>query len=144
MKNQASSKTLTDKFKSSKGNVPKKKRPAPFSIRLTEDERAYLSQKAGSRPLATYIRDQLLGDMAEKRRVHRNPSINDKQVAALLAKLGQSRIPNNLNQLAKAANCGTLDISENIEQELRDAYAAVIEMRKALFIALGFRSEGKI
>lgn len=39
---------------------PKKRnRPAPFPIRFSADERAYLERKAGNRPLGTYIRSQL-------------------------------------------------------------------------------------
>lgn len=112
----------------------------PFSIRLTPSEKAYLTQKAGSRPLGAYIRQELLGNRANSRRKERKPKIDEKQVAALLAELGQSRIPSNLNQLAKAANTGTLGTTEVVEQQLHDACGAVLAMREALFIALGLRS----
>ena len=65
-----------------------------------------------------------------------------QKISALLAGLGQSRIPNNLNQLAKAANCGTLETSEHVEKQLEEACAAVLAMREALFIALGLRCGG--
>lgn len=120
--------------------VSTKSRPAPFSLRLTAEERAYLEAKAGNQPLGGYIRSQLLGKMNTPRRSFRKPKTDEKQVAALLHELGQSRIPSNLNQLAKAANCGTLDVSEDVEEQLRMASAAVIAMREALFIALGLRS----
>lgn len=121
----------------------RKKRPAPFCLRLTPDERAYLERKAGNRPLGTYIRERLLGDRAEKRRKQRRPTMKQEQYAALLAALGSSRMSSNLNQLAKAANTGTLDVSKNLEQQLEDACGAVLEMRKALFMALNLRLEGK-
>ncbi len=117
-----------------------KETPTPFSIRLTPSEKAYLTQKAGSRPLGAYIRETLLGKQANSRRKERKPKVDEKQVAALLAELGQSRIPSNLNQLAKAANMGTLGPSEETRQQLQDACGAVLAMREALFIALGLKS----
>jgi hypothetical protein len=92
--------------------------------------------------LGAYIRGELLGQTASPRRKQRQPKVDEKQVAALLAGLGASRIPSNLNQLAKHANMGTLDASEDITQQLQDACAAVMAMREALFIALGLRSGG--
>lgn len=118
------------------------KRPSPFCIRLSPDERAYLEQLAGNRPLGAYIREQLLGDQAEKRRELRSPKIEQEQYAALLAALGHSHLSSNLNQLAKSANMGTLDVSQDIERQLQEAYDTVLEMRKALFMALGLKSGG--
>ncbi len=123
-------------------SVKTKKRASPFCIRLTPDERAYLEHLAGNRSLSAYIRERLLGDRAEKRQELRSPQIHQEQYAALLAALGQSRLSSNLNQLAKSANIGTLDVSEDIEQQLQDAYGAVLEMRKALFMALGLKCKG--
>ena len=135
---------LSDAFQATSGTsqaeVPRK-RPSPFCIRLTPDERAYLKRLAGNRPLGAYIREQLLGSRAEKRRELRRPQIEQEQYAALLAALGQSRLSSNLNQLAHSANMGTLDVSQDIEQQLQDAYGAVLEMRKALFMALGLKPE---
>ncbi|MCG6867434.1 MAG: hypothetical protein LJE91_01515 [Gammaproteobacteria bacterium] len=119
----------------------RKKPPSPFSIRLSEDERAYLIQQAGSRPLGAYIRSRLLGDRAEKRRTFRKPKIDDKQIAQVLAALGASRLSSNLNHLAKSANMGTLDVSRNVEQELEDACGAVLAMRDALLMALGLKTD---
>lgn len=108
----------------------------PFSIRLTAAERAQLKRQAGRRPLGQHIRTVLLGDGASKRQVSRRPQIDDQQLAALLFGLGQSRLSSNLNQLAKSANMGTLDVDEDIRRELQHACAAVIAMREALLIAL--------
>jgi len=126
-----------------KSTVRTKKVYSPFSIRFSEEERSYLEQLAGNRPLGAYIRERLLEKKAEKRRVLRKPSIEDEQYAALLAALGQSRLSSSLNQLAKQANTGTLDISENIEQQLQDAYHTILAMREALFIALKLKSGGE-
>ena len=119
----------------------RKKPPSPFSIRLSEAERAYLVRQAGNRPLGTYIRSRLLGGKAEKRRTFRKPKVDDKQIAQVLAALGASRLSSNLNQLAKSANMGTLDVSRNVEQELQDACGAVLAMRNALLTALGLKTD---
>ena len=122
-----------------------KKRPAPYSLRLTPDELAYLKKLAGNRSLASYIRAELLDDRAEKRSHDlRSPQIEQEQYAALLAAMGKSRMSSNLNQLAHSANIGALDVSQDIEQQLQDAYGAVLEMRKALFMALGLKCGGKL
>ncbi len=108
----------------------------PFSIRLSAEERAWLQQQAGNRPLGAYCRDILLGSRAEKRIELRQPKLDSEQYATLLAALGQSRLSSNLNQLAKSANIGTLDVSQNIEEQLEEAYMAVLAMRDALIKAL--------
>ncbi len=121
-------------------SAPAAKPTSPFSLRLTAQERAYLEQMAGNRPLGGYIREQLLGSYADKRVLVRKPKIEDSQYAVLLAQLGHSHLSSNLNQLAKAANTGSLDVSENVEAQLEEAYAAVIAMRDALFTALGLKA----
>jgi len=137
--------TLSDAFHhaipgASTPPVRKKNTYSPFSIRFSEEERSYLEQQAGNCPLGAYIRDELLGDKAQKRRTMRKPAIEDGQYATLLASLGQSRLSSNLNQLAKHANTGTLDVSGDIEQQLQDACKAIFAMREALFVALRLRS----
>ncbi|NQZ09420.1 MAG: plasmid mobilization relaxosome protein MobC [Algicola sp.] len=129
-------------FEDVAGEPAQKQEAVPFCIRLTPDEKAYLKHKAGSRPLGRYIRGELLGKQAAPRRHLRQPKTDEKQVATLLAQLGASRIPNNLNQLAKHANMGTLDTSDDIEQQLQEACEAVVTMRDMLFVALGLRCGG--
>ena len=111
----------------------------PVPIRFTESELAYLKRMAGKKPLSTFCREKLLGDKAEKRKAARAPRLDDGQYAALLAALGQSHLSSNLNQLAKHANMGTLDVSEDVETQLQEAYLAVLAMRDALITALGIK-----
>ena len=89
--------------------------------------------------LGAYIRSELLGDKAVKRRVLRKPQVNDQKLALVLSALGESRLSQNLNQLAKHANMGTLDVSDNVNQQLEDACIAVASMREVLMAALGHR-----
>ena len=59
-------------------------------------------------------------------------------MAQVLGRLGALRLSNNLNQLAKAANTGSLIITPEIETTLRNAYAEIRWMRQQLMQALGF------
>tara|TARA_B100000953_G_scaffold206126_1_gene170060 strand:+ start:254 stop:685 length:432 start_codon:yes stop_codon:yes gene_type:complete len=121
--------------------VPTVKEEAlPFCLRLTPSERSFLEHHAGSRPLGKYMRYVLLGDNVTPRRKQRKPKIDEKLAAALLSEIGQSHIPSNLNQLARHANMGTLDLPDEVERQLQEACAAVLAMREALFVALGLQS----
>ena len=145
LENAQSLQGLTDAFSGASSDDTRPlttKRPSPFCIRLTPDERAFLEEKAGNRPLGAYIRSQLLGDKQAIRRQVRKPGIEKAQYAELLAALGHSHLSSNLNQLAKHANHGTLGVADQVEEQLQEAYEAILEMRKALFMALGLKSGG--
>jgi hypothetical protein len=111
--------------------------PAPFSLRLTAQERASLLQEAGHTPLGAYIRLKLLGEAARPRRAVRQPIHDEKALAQLLGELGRARLANNLNQLAKAANSGSLAVTPETEKALHDACQDVEWMRERLIVALG-------
>lgn len=112
-------------------------KPKPFAIRLTSEERRLLESRAGRMPLGAYIRECALGSHARKRRVSRAVHVDDKAVAKLLATLGRSHLSSNLNQIAKAANIGTLAMTPDLEAELQEACADIRAMRSLLVEALG-------
>ena len=150
MKALSSSNTLESLVKAFEGaaSAPTKRKPksqqtSPFSMRLSTEERKFLEEHAGSQSWASYIKERVFGEQDSKRKSRRRPRIEDKELASALSGLGHSHLASNLNQLARHANMGTLDVSEDIERQLGEAYGAVIEMRKALFMALGFRLEDK-
>lgn len=122
--------------------VKRQETPPPFSLRLTFEEKALLRQQAGTMPLGAYIRMRLFGETATQRRSYRSPVRDDKVLAQLLGELGKARLANNLNQLAKAANSGFLDVTPETESELQAACAAVKAMRHALIAALGLEVNG--
>ena len=86
------------------------KKTPPFSLRLTFEERARLEELAGDMPLGAYIRRKVFdGQGLKKKRARarsRRPIKDEQKLAQVLAMLGQSRIANNLNQLAKS--CGMI------------------------------------
>ena len=84
------------------------------------------------------------GKGLKKRRARsrqRRPIKDEASLSRLLAMLGQSRIANNLNQLAKLANLGTLPVMPDTEREIRRACAEIALMRRELLRALGHRSD---
>ncbi len=124
--------------------IPKKKYPAPFSMRFTEDERKTLEIAAAGRPLAAYIRWLIFKEEIPPARTRGNKPIKDhKELAKLLGALGQSRIANNINQLARAANSGSLPVNEDVRKALMEASSSVKWMRKALIRAIGLKAEDK-
>lgn len=122
-----------------------KKKLPPFSLRLTFDERARLEELAGDQPLGTYIKRKIFdGKGLEKKRARsrlRKPIKDDASLARLLGMLGGSRIANNLNQLARAANIGALPVLPDTEHDIRKACADIALMRRELLRALGHRSD---
>ncbi|HWH73027.1 MAG TPA: plasmid mobilization relaxosome protein MobC [Methylibium sp.] len=117
-------------------------RPAPFSLRLTFEERAVLEAQAGHMPLGAYIRARLLGGAAMPRKVHRRPVKDDEALARVLGALGNARLSNNLNQLARAANAGALPVTPETMQALIAACRDVRDMRAGLMAALGLDPGG--
>ena len=111
--------------------------PPPFSLRLTTEEKATLRREAGTMPLGAYIRTKLLGGATAHRRSYRSPVKDDKALAQLLGELGKARLANNLNQLAKAANTGSLSVTPETEKAILDACRDVQWMRERLIAALG-------
>lgn len=111
---------------------------SPLTLRLTRQEREKLEELAAGMTLSAYIRACVF--MAEDKRRKRRPQTvtEDKEAAAeILALLGQSRIANNLNQLAYQANVGALEMGDNEREKIDEAYAYILNMRTLLVKALG-------
>lgn len=117
---------------------PAAKQPPPFSLRLTQDEKAQLLAEAGHKPLGFYIRERLFGaNAAPRKRQGNSPVKNQEALARVLAALGQSRLSANLNQLAKAVNTGSLPVTPETEADLQQACHEVSALRADLLRALG-------
>lgn len=117
----------------------RQKREAPFSLRLSFEERRKLEQAAKGMPLSAFIKALLFGNDPPKPRGRRKPPVQDHEaLGRVLSALGRSRLASNLNQLARAVNTGTLPVHPETEAELRQACAEVAAIRAALFKALGY------
>ncbi|MEM6538003.1 MAG: hypothetical protein AAF668_09775, partial [Pseudomonadota bacterium] len=60
---------------------PRKKRPSPLSLRLTDEERAVLQDLAGGRSMNSYIREKVFGEAASPRRIYRKPRADEAAIA---------------------------------------------------------------
>ncbi len=110
----------------------------PFSLRLTFEERARLERDAAGMALGAYIRAQLFGEDAAPRRTRGKFPVKDHQaLGQVLGTLGSARLSNNLNQLARAVNSGSLPVTPDTENKLKEACEAVLAMRRDLLRALG-------
>ncbi|MEO1194337.1 MAG: hypothetical protein AAFY02_21500 [Pseudomonadota bacterium] len=125
----------------------KPKRPPPFSIRFTEEERARLKRDAGTLSLAAYIRLKLLCEddrppprkkLSKKRH---SPSAELAVLGQLLGTIGKSEIASSLSDIAGAAKVGALPVSPELEQELQEACTAIQHMRRELIAALGVKAQ---
>lgn len=119
-------------------NKSARKTPPPFSLRLTFEERAKLEAAANGVPLGAYIRARLFDqELPKVRRRGAHPTSDHKELARVLAMLGQSRLSANVNQLAKSVHVGALPVTPDTEQYLREACTDIAAMRAALIAALG-------
>ena len=109
----------------------------PVSLRLTFEEKANLEKAAAGMSLSAYIRWKLFDPSSpppQRRAIF--PVKDYRALAQLLAMLGQSRLANNVNQLAKAANTGSLPVTPEVESALVSAMRDITMMRSLLIEAL--------
>lgn len=145
---------LHESFQQASGSSPvlktKAKRKPPtnkttrdcprVTLRLSVDDYDQLKQLADGMALSTYIRAQLLNKQIPRRKTCSVASVADKQMLAqILGLLGQSRIANNLNQLAYHANVGALIVDDEAREQISEAYEHVIFLRQSLIKALGLK-----
>lgn len=126
--------------KPGKSEKQKKKRPAPFSLRLSFEEKQKLIEDAGRQSIAAYIKSRLFDpDAPVKQARGLNPVKDQKALAQLLGMLGASSIAKNLTALANAARVGVLPLGEDTERAIKRACDDVRIMRRFLLAALGIR-----
>lgn len=118
--------------------VSRKKCPSPITLRVTDEEREKLKAAAAGMSVSAYIRKCVFGDAAAPRKMRSRVPVRDQAaLARILGLMGQSRIANNLNQLAYHANSGSLLVDEKTAKEISEAYAHVLHIRAELIKALG-------
>lgn len=116
---------LQHDFNGLAGIGKKGKSPAPFSLRLTFEEWARLERDSAGMSLGTYIRGRLFGEDANQRKTRGKTPVKDYEaLGRVLGALGGSRLSQNLNQLARAVNTGSLPVTPETERDLSEACAA--------------------
>lgn len=112
-----------------------------FSMRLTPAEHERLDELAGRLTYSEYARERLFGEHAVKRLSrNRYPVKDHAELSRLLAWLGASRTANNLNQIARAVNCGAVDLPPERQEMLRAACHDIASIKTMLTSALGLRA----
>lgn len=108
------------------------------TVRLSVEDHARLKALADGMALSTYIRAKALNEGLPRRKARSTTSVADKKMLAqILGLLGQSRIANNLNQLAYHANVGALAMDDETLAQISEAREHVASMREILIRALG-------
>ncbi len=122
---------------------PKKKTPR-ITLRLSEEELGKLKDLSGGMSVSAYVRKCVFGKDASPRKVRLRAPVKDQQaLAQVLGLLGQTHFANNLNQIAREANCGSLLMDEQTESDIKLACAHIAWMRLKLIEALGLKNGGK-
>jgi len=112
----------------------------PVSVRFTQEERVELERKAGNLTLSAYVRSRCIGDEAAAHRTRGKHPIKDfEELGRVLGALGRSQLSNNLNQLARAANSGTLGLPHETQAAIEDAADDITFIRVSLVKALGLQ-----
>lgn len=121
----------------------------PVSIRLNDEERAFLTREAGKLSLSAHMRKKLLGDSgdgASQRRVslrRRVPRVDQESLGRALALLGRNDFARRLDELATAAVMGALPLGPELIEELHAVCSYIRAMRDALMQALEVEKGGE-
>lgn len=119
-----------------------KKRPAPFSLRLSPEQRARLEAEAAGMSLSAYVLWRLFDpDKPPPRRRGKHPVKDHQLLAQVLGLLGQSRLSSNLNQLARSANTGSLPVTPDTAAALLSAVSDIRDIRRMLIKALNLEAD---
>ena len=113
------------------------RRLAPLSIRLNERERAQLEKAAGDMPLGRFIKQQVFYGTPKASKAE----VVDRyeMLARLLAALGETDAFANLDSIAKAVECGDVQLSAEQLEQIGATCLLVLEMRNDLIRALGLK-----
>ena len=135
--------SVRESYKSTSAKLPECKKPAPrITLRLTKEELAKLKNLSCGVSLSAYIRKCLFGKDTAPRKVRARVPVKDQEaLAQVLGLLGQTHIANNLNQIAYEANCGSLLMDEETENEIKLACAHIAWIRVKLIDAFGLKNK---
>ncbi|AUQ50901.1 hypothetical protein PhaeoP83_02651 [Phaeobacter inhibens] len=113
----------------------------PFTLRLTDFERADLSRRAGAMALGAYIRSVLFADGNKgKARGSRRVVQDHAVLAQILSVLGSSGLAANVQSLADAAAMGVLHLDDDAPTALQKVSDDIVVIRLMLMQALGFKT----
>lgn len=116
---------------------------SPYSMRFTKEEREQLNVAAAGLSLSAFIRMRLFGDTVAPRKTRNKFPVKDHKILSqILGLLGKSNLAKNFNQIAKAIHTGSLPVTPETEEELKNASRAVVDMKDLLIKALALSKNG--
>ncbi|MCY7297419.1 hypothetical protein [Alteromonas sp. a30] len=118
-------------------DMPKDTKSKTVLFRLSQSDHERLLQAAGDLTLSAYLRSTLLEGEIKKIRTNKRPLKDQEQLSLALGKLMQSRLSPNINQIAKAVNCGMVIMPDEAIDTLNSAQSELTEIRNLLLSALG-------
>ena len=118
--------------------APKKKRPAPISLRLSNSELVALRKAASGRSINGYVRERLFGD-GETIALSKPVSKDHEALARVLGALGRTDVFSNLAAISLALEQHQMLASQETEANVQEACKLIAEMRSDLLLALGLR-----
>jgi len=131
--------SISSKFTAQVNPAPPPEKLYPMSFRVTAKEKARIQDFAGDKSISHYLRQSALKGKVYKRKAE--TSVKVEMAARILGALGQSDISSNLRRIADAADMGALPVTDELEEELRNACALVLAIRHDLIIALGIKPQ---
>lgn len=117
---------------------------SPYSFRLTPQQRAFIKEQSQAAKMteSDWIRYLLFSDvkLIEAKQKAAVKRVSDRDLSQVISLLGQSRIPNNLNQIAKGINMGTIIVTPDTERHIDETYRMVLWIRQTLIQQLGLKA----
>ena len=128
-------------------HTPARQFNTTLTLRLAASERQRLDTEAKSFDLSTaaYVRFLVASDEVQRKLAAVFERRQQRaEYAHILRILGQSRIANNLNQIAYAINTGTFIFSPDVVAQINEAYEAILYIRSLLIQSQGLKTGLKI
>ncbi|MEM9097863.1 MAG: hypothetical protein AAGC79_05005 [Pseudomonadota bacterium] len=126
--------------RSKQAKKPKRKRPSPISVRVTDAERAELERRSAGTSLSSFMKECALRKSAMPRRTRGKFPVKDHQaLARVLRALGSAPLANRFHRIPLAIEEGRVVVDDDMRKELRGAIEDVAAMRADLVKALGLK-----
>lgn len=120
---------------------PKRKRPSPISVRVSDVERAELERRAAGMSVSSYLKECALGKAATPRKTRGKFPVKDHQaLARVLRHLADAYRLKDFEKLADTSKDGRLLLSVETDAALRQACLDISAMRAELIAALGLKA----
>ena len=120
--------------------MPQKLKTKTIIFRVNDEDYTRLLDAAGDMTLSAYMRAVLFDRSLKKVRTNRKPAKDQQALAQILSAVMRSNMPSNLNQIAKAVNCGLVAMPDEAIETLNHVLEELRDIRKMLLHALGKHS----